>query len=300
MNVFKKIITTLVLLALVGSIAVAGGQGETDEAPLVELAYVDGWARGVAITHVAAEILTRMGYEVEATPVANAAMWAALAEGDVDAQLTAWLPVTHGAYFGDEGEYTDRIIDLGPNFSGAALGLIVPTYVPVDSIPELAASGELVDFTITGIDPGAGMMQQTENAIADGLSGLGEFSLLEGSGATMLASLEDAYRNETPIVVTLWAPHWAFGRWDLKLLDDPDGIFGASENIHTMARVGLEEDMPEVYEFLAQTDWQSLDFGSVMVNNEVEGMDYFESARLYVEENIAAVNAALPAGVVIE
>ncbi|MCG8478088.1 MAG: hypothetical protein MI724_03260, partial [Spirochaetales bacterium] len=82
--------------------------------------------------------------------------------------------------------------------------------------------------------------------------------------------------------------------------DDPDGIFGAAENIHTMARLGLEEDMPEVYAFLAETDWQSLDFGSVMVNNEAEGMDYFESARLFVDENLATVNAALPAGVSIE
>ena len=297
---FKRIVIGLALIALIGTFSFASGQTETAEAQSVELAYVDGWARGVAITHVAAEILTRMGYEVEATPVSNAAMWAALAEGDVDAQLTAWLPVTHGSFFGDGGEYTDRIVDLGPNFTGAALGLIVPTYVPVDSIPELAAAGELVGFEITGIDPGAGMMQQTENAIADDLSGLGEFSLLEGSGATMLAALDDAYRNETPIVVTLWAPHWAFGRWDLKLLDDPDGIFGAAENIHTMARLGLEEDMPEVYAFLAETDWQSLDFGSVMVNNEAEGMDYFESARLFVDENLATVNAALPAGVSIE
>lgn len=299
----KKILSVL-MIALVMSLAVgtslfAEGQQESadavEEKGKVEIAYVDGWARGVACTHVVAVMLEEMGYDVSATPVANAAMWAALAAGDIDLQVTAWLPSTHGMYYGEEGKYTDQVDQVSMTYEGAALGLIVPQYLDVDSIPELVENADMFDGVITGIDPGAGMMQQTEKAIDANTTGLGAFELLEGSGATMLAALGDAYENEEPIVVTLWAPHWAFGRWDLKLLEDPDKIYGESENIYNMARLGLKDDMPEVYQFLKETEWLSLDLGSVMVWNE-EGMDYWESARKFVSENKDMLNELLPEG----
>lgn len=291
----KVLLVFLTLIVSVGLVWAEGSQ-EAESKGEVDLVYVDGWARGVAITHVAAEMLTRMGYEVSATPVANAAMWAALATGEADAQLTAWLPATHGMFYGPEGEYTDQVVDLGKTYEGAALGLVVPEYIEIDSIPELVENAEMFNNEITGIDPGAGMMQQTEAAIEANTTGLGVFTLLEGSGATMLSALDAAYDNEEPIVVTLWAPHWAFGRWDLKILEDPDKIFGEAEAIHNFARRGLDEDMPEVYRFLSEYDWFQVDLGEVMVWNESEGMDYDESAARFVDENIDLLNSAMPEG----
>ena len=42
------------------------------------------------------------------------------------------------------------------------------------------------------------------------------WELLESSTAGMLASLDAAIRNEEPIVVTGWTPHWKFSAYDLK------------------------------------------------------------------------------------
>ena len=67
--------------------------------------------------------------------------------------------------------------------------------------------------------------------------------------------LGDAIRNEEWIAVTGWTPHWMFARWDLKYLEDPEGVFGEAEEIHTLTRVGLKEDMPEVYAFLDNFQW---------------------------------------------
>jgi glycine betaine/proline transport system substrate-binding protein len=303
MTTFKRILVTFLIVTVVAAFGFAegqqeGGSGEGEAKGSVELAYVE-WARAVAITHVAGEILTRLGYEVELNNVANAAMWQSVAAGDSDALLCAWLPATHQMFYGPEGEFTDEVVDLGPNYEGARLGLVVPAYVQEESIPDLVENAGKYDSEIVGIDPGAGMMQQTEQAIENDTYGLSTFTLLEGSGPTMTAALGEAVSNEEPIVVTGWAPHWMFGRWDLKILDDPQNVFGESETINTIVRQGLEEDQPQLYTFLNEMDWFSIENGiaQVMVMVNDEGMDPEEAAAQWVENNQAAINNALPSGV---
>jgi glycine betaine/proline transport system substrate-binding protein len=238
-----------------------------------------------------------MGADVELNNVANAAMWQSVASGDSDALLAAWLPATHQMFYGPEGEFTDQVVDLGPNYEGAKLGLVVPSYVSEDTIPDLVANADRYNSEIVGIDPGAGMMQQTEQAIENDTYGMSTFSLLEGSGPTMTAALGDAIDNEEPIVVTGWRPHWMFGRWDLKILEDPENVFGESETINTMVRQGLEEDQPRLYQFFNNFDWFAVENGIAQIMVDVqEGMDPEEAAAEWVSANQAAINNAMPEG----
>jgi len=290
---FKKTVFIAVIFLLAAGSVFAEGKAEGQKGE-VQIAYVE-WARAVAITHVAGALLEEMGYDVELNNVANAAMWQSVASGDSDALLCAWLPVTHSMFYGEDGEFTNDVVNLGPNYTGAKLGLVVPTYVDVDSIPEASKNADMFDDEITGIDPGAGMMQATETAIDNNTSGLGAFELVEGSGPVMAAALGDAIENQEPIIVTGWKPHWMFGRWDLKILDDPAGIFGSAETINTIVREGLQEDKPEVYKFLNGFDWQSVDLGQVLVWNN-EGMDPEESAKRFIAENLDLIESAMPSG----
>ena len=54
--------------------------------------------------------------------------------------------------------------------------------------------GESVDYKITGIDPGAGIMEATEKAIVE--YELKDWDLTTGSSAAMTASLKKAYDKE--------------------------------------------------------------------------------------------------------
>lgn len=311
MKAFKRITLGLIVVALASAVLLVGcGQSagsdeaasqeaetQTEDKGEVNLAHVE-WARAVALTHVAGEILDRMGYEVQLNSVANAAMWQAVATGDADAHMTAWLPSTHAAYYGPEGEFTDQVEDLGTTYEGAGLGLVVPDYVEEQSVSDLVANADKYDGKITGIDPGAGMMQQTENAIDNDTLGLSALTLLEGSGPTMTAALDDAIENERPIVVTGWRPHWKFSRWDLRILEESEEIYGEAENIHTIARLGLEEDKPEVYSFLKDTDWASMSYGPVM-DSISDGATPEDAAAEFVDANVDAINAALPDGMSI-
>src|SRR5699024_2564349 len=90
--------------------------------------------------------------------------------------------------------------------------------------------------------------------------------------------------NEEPIIVTAWIPHWKFNRFDLKMLDDPEGAFKGKEDINTIVRLGLEEDMPNAYKFFDQFEWEPDDMQDVMLKIE-EGMDEQEAAEEWVEDN---------------
>lgn len=209
-----------------------------------------------------------------------------MANGEGDAIFTAWLPVTHGEYVKQVG---DRIEDLGPNNDNARIGLVVPAYVEIDSIEDLNANKDKFKGEIIGIDPGAGIMACSLDALDK--YGL-DFELMEGTDATMVASLKQAIDNNEWVVVTGWTPHWKFARWDLKFLEDPKLVYGETETINTMVRSGLKEDMPEVYELCDNFHWDSADIGSAMAL--MEEMDSEAAARQWVEENQELVNSWLP------
>ncbi|GEN82455.1 glycine betaine-binding protein OpuAC [Sporosarcina luteola] len=142
--------------------------------------------------------------------------------------------------------------------------------------------GESVDYKITGIDPGAGIMEATDRAIED--YELDKWDVTTGSGAAMTASLKKAYDAEKPIIITGWTPHWKFAKFDLKYLDDPKGSYGGEEEIHTIGRVGLAEDLPEAHQILSNFNWAEEDMGEVMVAIQ-EGEKEVVAAQNWIDAN---------------
>jgi glycine betaine/proline transport system substrate-binding protein len=255
----------------------------------IELAYVE-WSSEVASTNVVRVLLEELGYKVKITPVSAAAMWQAVGSGDADAMVAAWLPTTHEHYL---KKVQDKVEDLGPNLTGTRVGLVVPKYVTINSIAEIKDSADKFDDKIIGIDPGAGLMSKTEKVIKD--YDLGRIKLVEGSGATMTAALDDAIKNKQWIVVTGWTPHWKFARWELKYLEDPKNIYGGEEVIHTIARKGLKEDKPDAYALLDKFSWTPEQMAELMIWNQEKGANPYENAKRWVKENAATVKGWMPA-----
>lgn len=150
---------------------------------------------------------------------------------------------------------------------------------------------QAVDYTITGIEPGAGISVATETAIEEYDSLQGWEVELSSTGA-MMTELDNAIRKEEPIIVTGWNPHWMFAAHpDMKYLDDPKGIYGGEEGIHSMARLGLEEDKPEAYKLIDQFEWTVEDMESIMYEAEETGQDIEEIAVQWVDDNEDKVSA---------
>lgn len=260
------------------------GSAYAQDKGTVHLAYVE-WSSEVASTNVMRVLLEEAGYDVKMSSLTGAAMWQAVANGDADAMLAAWLPTTHEDYFAQLG---DKVEDLGPNLDGTKLGLVVPAYTQITSIEELNANAKKFNNEIIGIDPGAGLQRLTGDVV-DAYDLI--LRLRDGTDATMTAALANAIQHNEDVVITAWTPHWMFARWDLKYLEDPKGIYGGAEQIHTIARKGLKEEKPEAYAILDAFNWTTDDMGEVMLMNEEAGSDPYESAKKWVEANPDKVKA---------
>ncbi|QLC50191.1 glycine betaine ABC transporter substrate-binding protein [Methanolobus zinderi] len=241
------------------------------------------WDGEIASTNVMKLVLEEAGYDVEIIAVDAGALYQGLADSQFDFTTSAWLPQTQQNYWEQYGEDIDSV---AVNLEDCRIGLVVPTYVTIDSIEELNDNQEQFNGEIIGIDPGAGIMSTTETAIEEYDL---DYSLVSSSSAGMTASLTNSVEDEEWTVVTLWSPHWAFNKFDLKYLEDPQGVYGEADHVETLARQGLEEDDPELYGIISRFQWTHDDIQSVM-EDLADGVPEEEAARTWVENNPEQVN----------
>ncbi|WP_334116403.1 ABC transporter permease/substrate binding protein [Streptococcus parasuis] len=276
-STFAKFLAPILLISfLVTGITQSFLKDTTSDKKEITLAYVE-WDSEVASTNVLAEVLTSQGYDVNLIPLDNAVAWKSIAEGNADASVSAWLPATHQAQY---EQYKDQLVDLGANLFGTSLGLAVPSYMDISTIEELTSQA---NQTIIGIEPGAGIMAAADSAVNE-YANLSTWSLTASSTGAMVTSLEQALKNEDDIVVTAWMPHWMFAKYDLTLLEDPMGVFGDAEEIHTIVRQGLKEDQADAYNIIDQFNWEPEDMQAVMLAIS-EGKTPSQSARDWIELN---------------
>ena len=100
--------------------------------------------------------------------------------------------------------YKDQLEINGAWYEGTGLGLVVPSYADIDTIPELKEQAEEYGYqgrpSILGIDSGSAIAGLTDEAIdAYELP----MEQVNSSGPAMMAALDAAYQQEEPIVVTL-------------------------------------------------------------------------------------------------
>ena len=274
----------------------AFGTAHAADNDVVEIGYFN-WSDSIFTSHVAEYIVKeKMGHEVELTKADPGAVYQAVASGDLDFHTDAWLPETHSDYF---AQTAGEVVNLGPVYSRARLGWVVPDYVPegeLSSIEDLKSDEiqDKLDGTIVGIGAGAGLTRLSKKAMDEyGLKDAG-YNLQISSGAGMTAALERAIQNEEWIVVTGWSPHWKFGRWDLRYIEDPKGTLGGIERADIVARTGFYREFPDVYEML---DNMTIPLSDVQAGMDVgERKDYETAAKQYVEENEELVDSWISGG----
>ena len=144
---------------------------------------------------------------------------------------------------------------------------------------------EAVDYSITGIEPGAGITVTTEKAIED-YENLNGWNLQQSSTTAMVAELDQAIENEEPIIITGWNPHWIFAKYpDLKYLEDPKGVYGEEEVIKTLARKGLKDDQPDAYKLIDQFNWEVEDMEGIMHEAHETDAEIEDVAKDWVKDH---------------
>jgi glycine betaine/proline transport system substrate-binding protein len=211
------------------------------------------WTDAEVVTQIAKRLLEgRFGLDVPLVMADIGIQYQAVARGDLDVMLMAWLPVTHREYW---SRVRDDVVNLGSLYTGR-LGWVVPDYVPIEALASIEDLNDpqvarRIGFRVQGIDPGSGLMQASERAVRE--YDLEQIRLVAASGAAMTAVLDRAMRRGEWVVVTGWRPHWMFARYDLRFLEDPRGVLGGHERVNVVVREGFENAVPaEVIAFLSR------------------------------------------------
>ena len=283
---FKKLGILFVAAALVAAFTSCSNSGkkESDKSAQKEISILyPNWAEGIAFTYLAQAALENHGYKVELTNLEPGLIYGELSKTNSkgDVFLDAWLPNTHKDYWAD---YGDKLVKLGEAFSGGTTGLVVPSYVTINSIEELNANKDKFDGEIIGIGSGAGIHANTIKAIeAYNL----DFEQITSSGPAMVASLEKAIKKDEWIVVTGWKPHFMWANFDLKYLDDPKGVY-PKDVCAIVSRRGFEEDQPEAAKFFKNFNLTEDQLYSLMANIDTNGEDV--GAKAWYEKNKTLVD----------
>jgi len=241
------------------------------------------WSDAEFVTKLAQRILQeRMDYEVELLQTDIAPQYQGLATGSIDIMLMSWQPGTHEDYIKKVGA---RVVNLGLLYTHARLGWVVPGYIPESDLGSIADLKKpdvrkKLEGTITGIDPGAGLTRLSEKAIES--YGL-DYALQISSGAGMTAALKRAVRRDEWIVVTGWSPHWMFGAYDLRYLDDPEGVLGSFERVHAVARLGFYQDNVAAAAFFSRMQLPIDDLQKAMY--DAQETSYEDAVTRYIQNN---------------
>ncbi len=243
------------------------------------------WARETVVSYLMGEVLEDIGYNVDVKQVETGPMWASVADGSADFTASAWLPESQKQYW---DQYKDQVVEVNQTLDKAPLALTVPTYMEdINSVEDLKGNtelGEQVNWKITGIDSGAGIMGLTDQAIKE--YGLDRWELQHSSEAAMITELQSAIESEEPIVVTLWKPHWTFGVMDLKMLEDPKGTYGGDGgHISIVAHKDLKDNAPAAYKFINQYTESYEMIEKLMPQVFAEDKDPEKVARQFIKDN---------------
>ncbi|MGW0828783.1 glycine betaine ABC transporter substrate-binding protein [Streptomyces sp. NPDC002845] len=280
----------LLLAACSGETASVGSGGDSDSGTRsVSIAVVDGWDENVATTYLLKELLEERDYRVEVKSLDIASTFTAVANGQMDLYTDAWLPLTHEAYW---ERYKDDLEIVSTWYDTAESSLAVPEHMTdVNTIEDLKKHSKEFGSRIVGIEAGAGLMKLTRTSVMPAY-GLDDFTLVEGSTAAMLAELDSATKNNEAVVVTLWQPHWAFTKYPIKPLKDPEGAFGEPDKAQAIASKEFTENNPEVVEWLNNFKFDSDQLGSLLLTMKDKGKGKEqEAAKEWIADNKSLVDS---------
>ncbi|NLK21166.1 MAG: glycine betaine ABC transporter substrate-binding protein [Epulopiscium sp.] len=231
------------LMGVVGCANTENTLGATENKSVINLG-VTPYPHIDLITEILELSLGELGYETERVEGDVGFMYLGMSQGDIDIYPDGWLPILHGNYI---DKYGDRLEVGNTIYEQVTMGIVVPTYVDINSIQELKDNAEIFDNKIVGIEPSAGIMLTASETID--AYGMDNIELLEGSTPAMLAEVDNAVRAEEPIAFLGWRPHIMFSEYDLKVLEDDMDIWDF-DDVRSVMNPELKEKSPEAYELI--------------------------------------------------
>ncbi|AET66121.1 ABC-type proline/glycine betaine transport system, periplasmic component [Desulfosporosinus orientis DSM 765] len=224
-------------------------------------------------------IKRKLGFAAEGILVNNQEIFRMVAEGKADFSVSAMLPSCQAL----EMEYQGQLENLGLNLEGCMLGLVVPSYVKINSIAELSGKGSKFKNKIYSLQRRTNLGRMAGEVLESyELTG---FTIEYNEEKAMLEALHRAIKSKEWIVITGWQPHSMFGIYDLKYLQDPRKVFGEEDHCATLVRHGLKQENRELYEIVKDFKLNMPVVNHALREITVNGISLEEAAVRYLDAN---------------
>ena len=295
----------------VAAVSATGAFAEVESSDPIKLTIHD-WTGQFITTHIMGEVLTRAGYNVEYVQADYIAQFAGLKTGDLDVAMEIWA--TTGREAMEEATATGKVVNMGETGMQAIEEWWYPSYMKERcpglpdwkalndcasefATPETAPLGRYLGGPVTwgGFDD--------ERVAALGM----DFEVVHaGTDAALFAELESAYQRKAPIVLWIYAPHWAPAKFEGEWVKFPpytpecynDPSWGINPNaaydcgkprgpIWKVAWAGVEEKWPGAAKMIRNFHISNDDMGALVAKVDLDGMSVDDAVAGWLAENEA-------------
>lgn len=298
MKVFTGAGIGLTLLLCAGPSLHAAELGAKDEP--IKLAMLE-WTGAHVSTHIAGQLLEKLGYKVEYVTAGNFPHFAGLADGTLSASVEIWLNNVGDIFPKVLAE--KKIEDLGSLGLETKEGWIYPKFmeevcpglpdwtalekpecVQALATPETLPNGRFLDYP-------ADWGSRAATIIAD--NNLPYTAVPAGSEGALVAELQAAASSKTPLMMMFWGPHYALAENDVGWVKMPPCKEETNEHcirppdVDKVVWSGFGEKWPAAYAFLQEFKVDATEQQKIMLAVDKNGQDLDTVVKDWVDNNEA-------------
>jgi glycine betaine/proline transport system substrate-binding protein len=268
------------------------------------------WTGQLITTRIMGEVLQKAGYTVEYVPADYLAQFVGLKTGDLHVAMEIWA--TTGQEALDEAVATGKVENLGETGFLAIEEWWYPEYMKAKcpglpdwealkgcaaafSTPETAPKGRYLGAPVTwgGFDE--------ERIAALNLP----FEIVHaGTDAALFAELESAYQRKAPVLLWVYAPHWAplkykgewvrFPKWSKACYTDPAvGVNPKATHdcgkprgpVWIAAWAGVKDKWPGAYKAIKSFKMDNDEMGGLITQIDLNGKKLEEVVSAWMTAN---------------
>ena len=296
------------LSILAASLLVASPALAQESADPIKLTLHD-WSGQLITTTLMGEVLKEAGYNIEYVQADYIAQFAGLKTGDLHVAMEIWE--TTGREAMDEAFATGNVVNLGETGLNAIEEWWFPAYMKEDcpglpnwealkdcseafATPETAPMGRYLGGPVTW----GGFDEERVEALEL------DFEVVHaGTDAALFAELESAYQRKAPIMLWVYAPHWAPAKYEGEFVEfppysaecyadpsvgvNPDAAYDCGKPrgpIWKVSWAGLGGKWPGAETAIKNFNLSNADYGAMVAEVDLQGKT--------VEETVAAWMAA--------
>jgi glycine betaine/proline transport system substrate-binding protein len=270
------------------------------------------WTGQLITTQIMGEVLIRAGYNIEYVQADYIAQFAGLKTGDLHVAMEIWETTGRDAM--DEATATGNVVNLGETGMQAIEEWWYPAYMKelCPGLPNWEALNDCAEHFSTAETAPAGRYlggpvtwggYDDERAVALEL----DYEVVHaGTDAALFAELESAYQRQAPILLWVYAPHWApvkyVGEWvefptysaecynDPSWGSNPDEAYDCGKPrgpIWKVAWAGLEDKWPGAHAAVVNFNINNDEMGAMVAAVDLEGRSVEEVVAEWMTSNEA-------------